>query len=104
MELMHTPDFSHAAKAGYEIGWQEDFARFRDALLAKGLAPDVSAGKEQMDEAEKKRFEREHCGQPDATAGCRVQLRYLCQVLRGFPKQQVLAQTIFCFELASLDP
>jgi adenosine deaminase len=104
MELMHTPDFSHAAKAGNEIGWQEDFARFRDALLAKGLAPDVSAGKEQMDEAEKKRSEREHCGQPDATAGCRVQLRYLCQVLRGFPKQQVFAQTIFCFELASLDP
>jgi adenosine deaminase len=25
-------------------------------------------------------------------------------VLRGFPKQQVFAQTIFCFELASLDP
>ena len=104
MELMHTPDFSHAAKAGYEIGWQEDFGRFRDALLAKDLTQDLSAAKEQMDEAENIRSQREHCGQPDATPGCRVQLRYLCQVLRGFPKQQVFAQTIFCFELASVDP
>jgi len=103
LELMHTPDFSHAAKAGYEIGWQEDFGRFRDALLAKGLGPDLSAAKEEMDEAEKIRSDREHCGQPDAAPGCRVQLRYLCQVLRGFPKQQVFAQTIFCFELASVD-
>jgi adenosine deaminase len=46
----------------------------------------------------------EHCGQPDATPGCKVELRYLCQVLRGFPKQQVFAQTIFCFELAMADP
>ncbi len=32
-----------------------------------------------------------------------MEIRYLCQVLRGFPKQQVLAQTIFCFELAKAD-
>jgi adenosine deaminase len=32
-----------------------------------------------------------------------VKIRYLCQVLRGFPKQQVFAQTILCFELASAD-
>jgi adenosine deaminase len=104
IELMHTPDFSHAAKLGYEIGWQEDFAWFKDALLAKGLAPDIKAAREELDAAEKNRAEREHCGQSDAGPGCSVQLRYLCQVLRGFPKQQVFAQTIFCFELASVDP
>jgi adenosine deaminase len=104
LELMHTPEFDHAAKAGYEIGWQNDFARFRDALLAKGLAPDISAAREAMDEAEALRTKREHCGQPDERAGCKVQLRFLCQVLRGFPKQQVFAQTIFCFELVMADP
>lgn len=104
IELMHTPEFSNAAKAGYEIGWQEDLARFRDALLGKGLAPDIAAAKEALDGAEALRSKREHCGQPDASSACRVQIRYLCQVLRGFPKQQVLAQTIFCFELASADP
>jgi adenosine deaminase len=104
VEVMHTPEFDHAAKAGYEIGWQDDFARFRDALLAKSLAPDISAAREAMDEAEALRAKRERCGQPDETPGCRVQLRYLCQVLRGFPQQQVFAQTIFCFELATVDP
>jgi hypothetical protein len=26
-----------------------------------------------------------------------------CQVLRGFPKEIVFAQTLFCFELATVD-
>ncbi len=104
VELMHTPEFDLAANAGYEIGWQDDFARFRDALLAKGLGPDISMAKGAMDEAEALRAKRERCGQPGQSPGCRVQLRYLCQVLRGFPKQQVLAQSIFCFELAMVDP
>jgi adenosine deaminase len=30
-------------------------------------------------------------------------MRYLCQVLRGFPKQQVFAQTILCFETVMAD-
>ena len=104
IELMHTPEFGDAAKAGYEIGWQDDLAHFRDALLAKGFVADISAAKEQLDEAEKMRSAHEHCSQPDATPGCQVELRYLCQVLRGFPKQQVFAQTIFCFELVMADP
>jgi adenosine deaminase len=104
LELMHTPEFDHAAKAGYEIGWQDDLVHFRDALLAKGLGPDISVAKEAMDEAGAVRTKRERCGQPDESAGCKVQLRYLCQVLRGFPKQQVFAQTIFCFELVMADP
>jgi adenosine deaminase len=104
MELMHTPEFSQSAKAGYRIGWQEDLAKFREALLATGVGQDIAAAKEEMDEAERLRAEREHCGRPDASPGCQVELRYLCQVVRGFPKQQVFAQTIFCFELATADP
>src|SRR5439155_14211814 len=72
-------------------------------LLAKGLAPDITAAKEQLDEAETLRSKREDCGEPNEGPGCRVTVRYLCQVLRGFPKQQVFAQTILCFELASTD-
>jgi adenosine deaminase len=104
IELMHTPEFGHAAKAGYEIGWQDDLAHFREALLAKGLGPDITAAKEELDKAEALRSKREQCGEPNASPGCRVKIRYLCQVLRGFPKQQVFAQTILCFELVSADP
>lgn len=103
LELMHTPEFGSAAKAGYEIGWQDDIGHFREALLEKGLGSEITAATKEIDAAEKLRFEREHCGQPDASPACRVEIRYLCQVLRGFPKQQVLAQTIFCFELAKAD-
>ena len=104
LEIMHTPGFAASAKAGYETGWQVDLARFRDALLRKGIGPDISAAREALDSSEADRAKNERCGQPDAAPACRVQIRYLCQVLRGFPKQQVFAQSILCFELASLDP
>jgi adenosine deaminase len=104
IELMHTPDFARTAKAGYEIGWLGDLSRFREALLAKGISADVTAAKQQLDEAEADRVNREHCGEPDASSACRLQMRYLCQVLRGFPKQQVFAQTILCFETVMADP
>lgn len=104
LELMHTPDFGHAAALAFQIGWQEDFAQFRDALLARGLREEVATATDAMNAAEALRQQREHCGQPDAASACRVRIRYLCQVLRGFPKQQVFAQTLLCFETAASDP
>ncbi len=104
LELMHTPDFSHTAAIAKEIGWHENFSQFRDELLAHGLRDDIAPAKAVLDQAEALRRSREHCGQPDAAAACHVQVRYLCQVLRGFPKEQVFAQTLLCFEAASADP
>lgn len=103
LELMHTPDFSHTAAISKEIGWRDDFGQLRDALLARGLRDDVAVAKTGLDQAEDLRAKREHCGQADAAAACSVEVRYLCQVLRGFPKEQVFAQTLLCFETASAD-
>jgi adenosine deaminase len=104
LELMHTPDFSHTAAIAREIGWREDFNQLRDELLAHGLRDDVALAKTGLDQAEALRLKREHCEQPDADSACHVQVRYLCQVLRGFPKEQVFAHTLLCFETASADP
>jgi adenosine deaminase len=104
LELMHTPDFSHTAAISKEIGWRENFSQLRDELLAHGLRDDVSLAKTSVDQAEALRMKREHCGQTDAAAGCKVEVRYLCQVLRGYAKEQVFAQTLMCFETASADP
>jgi adenosine deaminase len=104
LELMHTPEFDHAAAIAREIGWKDDFAQLREALLAHGLRDEVAPAKSAIDEAEALRRKREHCGQSDAASACRVEIRYLCQVLRGFPKQQVFAQTVLCFETAAADP
>jgi adenosine deaminase len=104
LELMHTPEFGHTAAISKEIGWRQDFGSLRDELLAHGLRDDVALASTSLDQAEALRAKREHCGQADAAAACHVQVRFLCQVLRGFPKEQVFAQTLLCFETASADP
>lgn len=105
IELMHTPPFARTAAAAYELGWHDGLAQFRDALLAKGVVnAEVAAARQQLDASDAARAKLEHCGQPGASPACKVEVRYLCQVLRGFPKQQVFAHLILCFETASADP
>ena len=104
LELMHTPTFSHAASIAKELGWHDDLAQFREALLAHGLRDEIKIDRKEFDDAEASRNEREHCGRPDATPACNVQIRFLYQVLRGFPKEQVFAQTLLGFEVAAGDP
>src|SRR5712664_314482 len=104
LELMHTPDFSHTAAIAREVCWRDDFSQLREEMLAHGLRDDVALAKTGLDQAEGLRLKREHCKQPDAASACHVQVRYLCQVLRGFPKEQVFAQTLLCFETALADP
>jgi adenosine deaminase len=104
LELMDTPEFSHTAAIAREIGWHDDFGQLRDALLAHGLRDDVAVARAGLDQAEALRLKRERCGQQDEASACRVQIRYLYQVLRGFPKEQVFAQTLLGFETASIDP
>ena len=104
LEIMHTPDFSHAAAIAREIGWRDDFSQLRDALLARGLSENVAVARKDLDAAEALRAEREHCGQPEETPACHIQIRYLYQVLRGLPKDVVFAQILLAFEAASADP
>ena len=104
LELMDTPDFSHTAAIAKELGWRDDLAQLRIDLLARGLRDDVPVALAHLDQAEAVRRERVHCGQPEQTPACRVQVRFLYQVLRGFPKEQVFAQTVLGFETASADP
>jgi len=104
LELMHTPDYTHTAMLAMEIGWQEDFGKFRKELLERGIHEDIAAASAALDQAEALRKKREHCGEKDEAAACKVQVRYLCQVLRGLPKQIVFAQTVMCFETAAVDP
>jgi len=103
LELMHTPGYGQAASVAHEIGWRDDLAALRIALLKRGIGGELSLARAELDQAEVVRRKSEHCGQPDATAACRVEVRFLCQVLRGFPKEIVFAQTLSCFELAKVD-
>ena len=44
------------------------------------------------------------CGREQADAGCDVTVRYLAQVIRTFPRAQVLAQTLLAYQLIDKDP
>jgi adenosine deaminase len=103
LELMETPNFSHTASIAKELGWREDLAQLRTELLARGLRDDVAVALAHLDQAQAVRREREHCGQPNETSACRVQIRFIYQVLRGFPKEQVFAQALLGFETALAD-
>jgi len=104
LEIMHTPDFSLAAKDGYAAGWNPDLPAMRDALLAKGLKDEVAENVGEFQAMDAGRSQLEHCGTPQALPACAVTVRYIYQVLRGFPPEQVFAQTLLGFEVASVDP
>jgi adenosine deaminase len=108
IEAMYTPPFSNAARLGYQIGWhgdtEADLARTRDALLAAGLRDEIATDRATFDEIQSSRSAIEHCATPQPAPACSVRVLYLYQILRGFPPQQVFAQTLLGFEVASADP
>jgi adenosine deaminase len=104
LELMHTPAFKNAGAAAGQVAWSEDFARVREQLLAHGLRDDIAVTRESVNQAEADRRRREHCDGTDAAPACRLQMRFLYQVLRGLPKKMVFAQAVLGFETASADP
>lgn len=104
VELMHTADGLQAAQLGARIGWDEQLPKLREKLLAGGLKEVAAATSRKLTEDEGKMRARLKCGTPVAEAGCEVTVRYLYQVLRGFPREQVFAQVLLGFELASTDP
>ncbi len=123
LEIMNTPTFTHAATLGYKLGWahdvnyQEDrsvFASLRDRLLAAGLRDEVAVDRKEFTDAQSRREQIEVCASvfPDrkevipsesATKACNVNIRFLYQILRGFPPQQVFAQTLLGFEVAQAE-
>src|SRR6202162_1877415 len=80
------------------------FGTQRNKLLARGWGDEVQTATAEINQAEALRQKLERCGQKDEAAACKVQIRYLYQVLRGFPKEQVFAQTLLGFETAAADP
>src|SRR5579862_674982 len=104
IELMDTPEFGHATRIAHDIGWNDDLGQLRDALLARGLRDEVGPARAALDKTESSRRALEHCGMPQEMPGCNITFRYLYQILRGFPKEQVFAQTLLGFETAAADP
>jgi adenosine deaminase len=105
LELMETPPFGHAKQIAKAMGWNSDMAAFRQALLDKGLRDEVPADQEDVQSGEVGRKQLEHCGTAQAAPACKVEIRYIYQVLRGAEPEVVFAQTLLGFETvqASMD-
>jgi adenosine deaminase len=105
LELMDTPAFGHAAQIAHTMGWNPDFAQMRQQLLNNGLRDEVAVDREHAKSVSARRRELEKCGTPEATLACQVEIRFIYQILRAFPPEQVFAQTLLGFETiqASMD-
>ncbi len=124
LEIMETPAFSHAAKLGAEIGWPAtpptitpntstplditgtttaELSALRDKLLAAGLRDEVATDRTDLTDALRVRRQIEHCGEPNAAPACSVEIRFLYQLLRSNPPEQVFAQALLGFEVAAAE-
>lgn len=104
LELMTTPPFREAATLGRQMPWDPDLAALRRRLLVGGITAEVAMAAAEIDAAQAMRHAREHCGDARRTPACDVEVRFLYQVLRGFPKEQVFAQLLLGFETVSRVP
>jgi adenosine deaminase len=98
LELMHTPAFGRAARIAYAAGWNPDLAAMRQSLLDHGLRDEIATDRADVREAIETRNRLQHCETPQALPACKVQVRFIYQVLRAFAPEQVFAQTLLGFE------
>lgn len=101
LELMLTPGGAGVFKVASKVGWNDDFAATRTAMLEGGLPEAAKAAADELGRATTRKGELLRCGTPQAAPGCAVTVRYLYQVLRGLPREMVFAQMLTGFELAS---
>jgi adenosine deaminase len=104
MELMFTADGREARDLGVQLGWSDDLEAMRSRLLGGGMAKAVADGRQNIDQAEERMRKVLDCGGAHPDEGCGVTVRYLYQVGRANPKEQVFAQLLAGFEIASVDP
>jgi len=95
---------SLANTLGSTVGFSEDFEALKQKLIAAGLPDVVEKMRVRVDEQDRGRRTVLGCdSQPDLPP-CRVTVRYIYEVLRENPKEQVYAQVLAGFLLASADP
>jgi hypothetical protein len=103
LELMDSPGMAAAWTLAAKTSWRDNpdglYAQFAPALAAL-----VEATKSEIATKDLKAHEIMHCEAADAEPGCKVQIRYIAQVIRTFSPAQVFAQVQFGYALAAADP
>ncbi len=104
LELMVTPDGGVAERLGRQAGWTPDLAQMRARLLSSGWGEVFAQTRQRLDAVDARRAQVLKCGTSDADAGCLVTVRYIAQVARATPPEEVFAEILAGFELATNEP
>jgi adenosine deaminase len=104
LELMLTPNGAGAIARGRAAGFDADFGRLRDKLIAGGFQEVIAEARRRIDVAEARQREVLRCQAADADPGCKVAIRYISQSGRAGVPEQVFAQLLAAFEMATQDP
>ena len=89
---------------GDQAGWDDNFDATRDRLMQAGLEAVVQQMKARLHEIEDARRKALVCDAQPASAGCKLKVRYLLEVLRESSPRQVFAQVMAGLWLASIEP
>ena len=106
LELMISPDHGRASALGTKLGYDADFAAMRRKLLDADFGDAVEDARKNLDTMEEGKKAQLKCSmEPEVQGGaCSVHVRYIYSVARSAKPEQVFAQILMGFELASHDP
>ena len=94
-----------SAGIGGKVGWAGNFDQQREKLNAAGIQSAIDEIRKILDQAEAEKNRLLACDDAaHADPGCRVTIRYIYEVYRGTPKEQVFAEIMTGFAIAKSEP
>ncbi|HEV7488956.1 MAG TPA: adenosine deaminase [Thermoanaerobaculia bacterium] len=105
LETIFAPDFGSARDLLKVVKPDQSFTEMRTAMMQSGQVPPIiAASRAVIDHAEAWMRDNLHCGTANAQPGCDSTVRYIYELHRGVPLQQLFAEMVVGYELASADP
>lgn len=103
IESLFGQDLGAARDLGRNVKPGTSFEEMRAAMLKDGVANVVKNARALLDASETHLRTSLKCGTSDAQPGCDSTVRYLFETHRAFPREQLFAELLVGFELASVD-
>lgn len=103
VESLFSQDLGAARELGKTLKPGASFDEMRAALLQNGVPEVVRQSRATIDDAEAKMRDALGCATQSPKPGCESTLRYLFETHRAFPREQLFAEMLVGFELASVD-
>jgi adenosine deaminase len=104
VETIFAPDFGRARDLmKYEKPGASPGEMYKAMMQSGDVQPIITAARAVIDQAEAAMRTNLHCGTPSAQPGCDSTVRYLYELHRGVPLDQLFAEMVVGYELATAD-